>query len=91
MDIINPEENLDRIDSLLSALLDNDLADDETLELNDMLLADADARTRYLDYAMLHADLMVYFRGGLEKESTEAAFPSLPSVSDMGSPSTFSQ
>lgn len=64
----------DRLDELLSLMLDECLSDSEALELNALLLADPEARKRSIEAAQLHADLYTYFN----KPKQSAIAPALP-------------
>ncbi|MEN1680044.1 MAG: hypothetical protein AAGJ46_10650 [Planctomycetota bacterium] len=69
--------NLDRVDELLSLLIDDAVSDDEFAELEDMLLTSGDARERYVGGVQLHADLIAHYRGApkLEMPATLSAPP----------------
>lgn len=56
------EESVDRLDQLVSLMFDEGLSEGQAEELNQMLLDDADARGRYIEASLLHADLIDYFR-----------------------------
>lgn len=53
---------LDRVDELVSALVDDYISDAEFAELEATLLTSRDARSRYIDDMQLHVDLIHHFR-----------------------------
>ncbi len=63
---------LDRVDELVSALVDDYITDAEFAELEATLLTSRDARSRYIDDMQLHVDLIHHFRPRSE--------PLIPSV-----------
>ena len=80
------EDRLDRVDELLSLYLDDDLTPTQAKELNDLLLADPSARTRCVDMAMLHADLVALYaeqRGGSTAAAVSVALPKGLGASDV--------
>lgn len=54
--------SLDRVDELVSMLLDDELSDREMRELNALLEGTPEARKRYLGLMQLHTDLVEYYR-----------------------------
>jgi hypothetical protein len=58
---IGDGENLDRVQELTWALVDEQISDDEFAQLNSVLLRDDKCRDTYLGCIQLHADLMAHF------------------------------
>ena len=56
------EDALARLDELSSQLFDDELNDEQVRELNGLLTDNPEARSRYVESSLLHADLMEYFR-----------------------------
>lgn len=54
-------EKLDRVDELVSLLLDDELADQNVSELEALLLDSQEARTQYVGMIQLHTDLIEYY------------------------------
>ena len=69
------DSTLDRIDQLVSALVDDLITDNEQRELESLLEGSADARARYVQGVQLHVDLMDHFRP--EGENPEPKSPVL--------------
>lgn len=54
----NPgEEEIDRLEELLSLHFDDSLTDEQITELNELMVSDPAARTRLFEFAQLHSDL----------------------------------
>ncbi len=53
---------LDRVDELVSALVDDYITDADFAELEATLLTSRDARSRYIDDMQLHVDLIHHYR-----------------------------
>ena len=56
------EAKFDRLDELLSSILDDNITDAQVHELGQMLENDPAARERYVQGMQLHADLMTHFQ-----------------------------
>lgn len=69
-------EPLDRLDELLSLLLDDSLDSDSLEEVEQRLFADADARRRYLDLTRLDCDLRELFARQRVSEGEDAGIAS---------------
>lgn len=54
-------EKLDRVDELVSLLLDDELVDQNVTELEALLLDSQEARTQYVGMIQLHTDLIEYY------------------------------
>lgn len=61
------EAKFDRVDELVSLLVDEMISDDQVTELEKILSDDADARGRYVENMALHADLIEHFRPADQK------------------------
>lgn len=55
------DAKLDRVDTLVSALVDDVISDEEVKELEQLLQGCSDARTRYAQGMQLHTDLIEHF------------------------------
>lgn len=66
--------DLERVDALVSQLLDDSLSDEEFNELEGMLSASGEARSQYVGMMQLHTDLTAYFQ---PQETKQAASPVL--------------
>lgn len=54
-------DKLDRVDELVSLLLDDELEDQDVRELEGLLLESPQARTQYVGMIQLHTDLIEYY------------------------------
>jgi hypothetical protein len=57
----SPASNLDRVEELTWAMLDDQISEHEFEQLNRTLLSDNKSRDSYLQCVQLHADLMAHF------------------------------
>ena len=73
---IRDDENLERVQELTWALVDEQISDDEFAQLNSVLLRDDKSRDTYLGCIQLHADLMAHFAA--PKADDQAARSKMP-------------
>jgi hypothetical protein len=83
---------LDRVDELVSALVDDYITDADFAELEATLLTSRDARSRYIDDMQLHVDLIHHFRPrsepmipSLVQSLMASASPVPPTAGEVGS------
>ena len=62
-------DTLDRLDELVSLLLDDAIDAESLAEMERLLGEDEDARRRYVELAQLHAELTRYYRGSKASDS----------------------
>lgn len=67
----NPMATLDRVDTLVSALVDDVITDHEVRELGVMLENEPTARQRYIEDIQLHCQLTEHFASEAEKEASD--------------------
>jgi len=63
----------ERVQELTSALVDEQITDDEMTLLENLLLSDDQARKRYIDCMQLHADLMLHYAKPAAAASTKGS------------------
>ena len=71
------ERKYDRVDELVSLLLDEEITAEEAQELEMLLVSDASYRGRYLEDVQLHCDLIEYFRNYQALEENKPISPIL--------------
>jgi hypothetical protein len=69
---IRDDKNLDRVQELTWALVDEQISDDEFEQLNSVLLRDDKSRDTYLGCIQLHADLMAHFAAPSDRTGQRA-------------------
>lgn len=72
--LLDLDAPIDRLDELVSQLLDDSLADHEFAELEETLLASSEARKKYIGLMQLHVDLMDHFQQGDRPKSPVLGF-----------------
>lgn len=78
------ETKFDRIDELVSLLVDDLIEDDQFKELEGILTEDPEMRSRYVQDIQLHCELVNFFRQDTKKRP-ESPVLSMLSVDDDGS------
>lgn len=78
--------DLDRVDQLVSQLLDDELGDAELSELEGILMESGAARTEYVGLMQLHADLTDYYKPQRDSGTESPVLSGLTQVVDVMPP-----
>lgn len=76
------DATFDRLDEIISLTFDGEVEPGAISELEDLLAASSDARTRYVEAAWLHADLKLFFGQGLLGAGADSASGGLETTGD---------